>query len=194
VRDELAKAYCGATERCCKPDEFPPYGTGPFCAYNLAQNLTFMLGQMRASQAAGRSIIDEAALKACEQSLQTGACKDISGLLMLSQAAEVPGCARITQGKVAEGDGCDRDFECLDGFYCDGSVCKARPASGQPCPDGACGKGLYCRGFASGPRCVAKEVDGRLCDNADECASGSCSFSPMYSTNLCGAPTTCSGK
>jgi hypothetical protein len=195
-RDELAKAYCGAAERCCKPGELFtfPFGGGPSCSYYAAQNLISILGQMRASQVAGRSTIDESAFKACIQNLQTGACKDVAGVLTFAQGTDVPGCPRITQGKVADGEGCDRDFECLDGLYCDGATCRPRPSAGQPCPDGACATGLYCRGFNSGPRCAAKEPDGRLCDSPQECASGTCAFDPQYSTNLCGPPTTCTGK
>jgi hypothetical protein len=194
LRDDLAKAYCGAGDRCCKPDDPFAFGRGPFCPYYLGQNLTSILGQMRASQAAGRSTIDEAALKACVQSLQTAACKDIASLLVAPSLNAVPGCPRVTMGKVAEGDGCDRDFECLDGLYCDGSICRARPTSGQPCPDGACASGLYCRTFNPSARCVPKEPDGRLCDGPDECACGTCAFSAQYFTTLCGAPTSCTGQ
>ena len=192
LRDELTDAYCGAGERCCKPED--GFVFGGYCKYDLGQNLTSLLGQVRASQAAGRSVFDEAALKACAQKLKTDACKDIAPLLSGSMLADVPGCPRITMGKVAEGEGCDRDFECLDGLYCDGASCRPRPASGQPCPDGYCGAGLYCRTFNSGPRCVTKEPDGRLCDGPEECASGSCSYNPMYATTLCGPPMQCTGR
>src|SRR6185436_13844098 len=123
LRDELAGAFCAAGERCCKPEDGFPDAS--YCKFGISQNLAFTLGQMRASQAAGRSTIDEAALKACVQKLQTGACRDISSLIFGGQT-DVPGCPRITMGKVAQDEGCDRDFECLDGLYCDGAACRAR--------------------------------------------------------------------
>jgi hypothetical protein len=190
-RDVLVNAFCEAGTRCCAGNYSFPFQS--YCQYQVGLGLTQTLGQMRASQAAGRSTIDEAAIKACADRLKTAVCKDIAGMLIGTQRTDVPGCPRITQGKVAEGGGCDRDFECLDGLYCDGANCRARAGMDQPCPDGQCSTGLYCRGFSTGPRCVPKEMDGRLCDFPDECASGSCSFSEMYSTNLCGAPTQCAG-
>ena len=193
VRDQLSEAYCAAGNRCCQPEVFFPEPA--YCKFIVNQNLTFLLGQMRASQAAGRSTLDEAALKACVQKLQTGECKDISALVTPGAfTTDVPGCPRITMGNVMEGGGCDRDFECTDGLYCDGATCRARPASGQPCPDFNCGAGLYCRGFNSGPRCVAKEADGRLCDGPQECLSGVCAFSEMYFTNICSPANQCAGK
>jgi hypothetical protein len=130
----------------------------------------------------------------CLSNLQTGACRDISGVLTGQGEQDVPGCSNITTGLVAIDGGCDRNFECVDGSYCDGAFCRALPGLDQQCPDGMCAAGLYCRGFNMGQRCVPKEIDGRLCDGSNECASGYCTADPRYMQPVCGAPNTCVGR
>jgi hypothetical protein len=149
---------------------------------------------MRISQANGRSTIDEGAIKLCVEQLNTAMCIDISGLLTGATPADMPGCGRIAKGLVPTGGGCDRNYECMEGNYCNGVACVPLPGLDESCPDGQCAAGLYCRSFNPGPRCAPKEADGRLCDNPTECKSGSCNTDPVYQHNVCGAPTTCVGR
>lgn len=193
-RDQIANAFCGAIDRCCKGADRNYFPFPGFCAYQVGQNLIGVLGQMRASQAAGRTMIDQTAIDACVKKLQTDSCSGISPSVVYRSLEDVPGCQAIAVGKVAEGASCDRNFECVSGLYCDGATCRARPGAGQPCPDGQCAAGLYCRPFNPAPRCVEKKANGRLCDNPDECVSGSCSYNDQFNTSICGPPTSCMGK
>jgi hypothetical protein len=193
VRDEIAKSYCNAISRCCNLYE-SPYPDPYFCSIQVSYGIDSMLNEIRLSQASGRSMLDESALKACVANLQTGACRDLSGLLTGSFPQEVPGCRNVTQGNVMVGGGCDRSFECVDGAYCDGATCRDRPGADQPCPDAQCAAGFYCRGFSNGQRCEPKEADGRLCDSPEECASGYCTVDPRYNRAVCGGPASCTGR
>ena len=67
---------------------------------------------------------------------------------------------------------------------------KPLPGAEQPCPDGVCAAGLYCRGFSSGNRCVAKEPNGRLCDSSEECQSGSAPRTRATSATSAAPPTS----
>ena len=193
VRDEIAKSYCSALSRCCNPYE-GPFPESYYCIQQVSYGIGSILAEIRISQAAGRSSLDESALKVCLQRLQTGACRDLSGLLTGSFPQDVPGCQNITDGHVMVGGGCDRTFECVDGSYCDGATCRQRPGVDQPCPDFECADGLYCRQFNTGPRCQSKEAEGRLCDGPQECATGFCSPDPRYERTVCGGPTICVGR
>lgn len=191
VRDELAAALCAAAERCCKPEEYWPLGDS--CVQNTAFRIADQLGEIRLSQAAGRSTLDEAAVSACAAKLDAGLCPELSLIVTESIPLHLPGCPRAVMGHVAIGGGCDRSFECVDGAYCDGAICRALPGLDQPCLDGVCVDGAYCRHFNSGPRCAPKEADGRLCDFSEECASSSCNYDVMYRRAVCSPPTRCIG-
>ena len=84
------------------------------------------------------------------------------------------GTCGATMSGLKDGDPCPANFNCGDGFYCDGIMqpptCRALKGDGAQCDFG---------GFCKSGRCVMnqcapKAADGTACSSSSECQSNYC--------------------
>jgi hypothetical protein len=120
---------------------------------------------------AGRVEFNQTNFDACMKSVGELSCADFDN----SSA----NCENIFTPKVAPGQTCQADLECVDGtceFAKDApsGSCVAKPApvalGGACMTNGECAEGLYC----NAAKCDTRKADGQDCNDDDECQAGAC--------------------
>jgi len=134
---------------------------------------------------------------------------DVSGLCLIppgegepcagSRCAEGLFCDRVPDEDgtcrrlVSPGGDCatlvDEPLACGEDFYCDGAVCVARGAPGEPCDASApCAWSLRCN--PDSLVCERTSSDGAACIDDAECAAGCCAADATCGRSLCD-PLSC---
>jgi uncharacterized protein (TIGR03382 family) len=153
---KLAQAICAAAYRCCTTAELmgnkQAGADEPSCESMTEAAITNQVAGIDASEAKGRVTYDGIKVQSCIDHLQPStACADLD---MTNHLSGVAACSSFLQPKVAPGDACSADFECIDGFcdktgVADGAdgACRALGKAGESCAGaqmGRCEPGLTC--------------------------------------------------
>lgn len=168
---QLADAVCPKAYECCMTDQLTgnmQAGTDvASCKTKTREAFQNQVAGIKASQAKGRVVYDGLKVQACVDRLSSPSttCADLNTTNHFSGVRE---CASFLQPKVAPGDPCTADFECVGGF-CDTSAvpsgtigdgaCKAFAKAGEACGATAlCGAELTCDGTTM--KCTAARPPG----------------------------------
>jgi MYXO-CTERM domain-containing protein len=154
---ELAKAICPKvwTGGCCMPSQLTnnaQAGTDEASCEKLTDDaLQKYVVTIKSSEKLGRSTYDSTQVEACAAFIRGATCDELN---VTPHVAGLPACASFATPKVAVGDACANDWECVDGF-CDKTgvangadgACRARVQAGQSCAGGGvCETALTCDG------------------------------------------------
>jgi uncharacterized protein (TIGR03382 family) len=135
----LAEAICPKAYQCCMTEQLmdnEQAGTDvASCTTKTREAFTQQVAGIKASQAKGRVVYDGLKVQACVEKFEA-ASTTCAQLNTTNHFTGVPECASFLQPKVAPGDACTADFECVGGF-CDTSAV----------PTGTAGDGV-CKAFA----------------------------------------------
>jgi MYXO-CTERM domain-containing protein len=161
----LAPAICFQAYRCCTMTALmgnANAGTSmDTCEMKTETALTNEVSAIEASERKGRVNYDGLKVQACLDYLKAPDTT-CDALDMTFHLSGVPACANFLEPKVAVGDACTNDFECVDGF-CDATgaaagaegKCRALGKTGESCADmGRCEPDLDCD--ATSMICVAR--------------------------------------
>lgn len=186
--EAYAQAYCGRVFDCCNTADIVERLGNRVVDYAGCRITyrTIWEGGIEPIVAegvkAGRVEFSQANFDACLTSLGAMTCGDFN--------KAPPFCEDIFTPKVALGQPCFADIECVDG-KCDipngasSGTCVAKPAVmlGGACSDSSdCAGGLYC----SGMTCQTQKADGQACTNNKECAAGACVGDAQGGMGQCG--------
>jgi MYXO-CTERM domain-containing protein len=189
-----AKVICDQNFKCASTEDIAGR-TKQDCLNTNSSTITFILPELRASQAKGRFVYDGAKMGTCIAGLGALSCADwVTGL------ADPPGCTDAFVPKVAVGGACQQDAECIGGT-CAGAdttvmppvdgACKARIAHGAACAiEDTCVDGDYCDGT-----CTSHKAGGAACTSSDQCGYA-CNDTTMKCSGYAGcavAPVTAGG-
>jgi len=121
----------------------------PTCETKTQAAFAQQVAGIEASEKSGRSSYDGTKVQACVTFIRSAACADLD---MTNHFSGIPACASFIEPKVAVGDACGNDYECIDG-WCDKTgapdggdgVCHALGQAGAACANGAkCAASLVC--------------------------------------------------
>ncbi len=159
-REAARTARCAAAERCGA-------GTAPWFSFGTSCHPSSSeAGELDEAVARGTVCFDDAAAAACLDALATLPCDEL-----LHATLEL--CMRATRPRLAPGEACVDDRECIAGRCVTGAscpgTCEALPAEGEACADLLdCAPGLYC---TSGT-CRAPQPEGAPCQAVVQCQAG----------------------
>jgi hypothetical protein len=183
---DFAKAICPKAYDCCTTEQLMGNKdlagtTEAECEANTTQNFRERLNMLQASENAGRSKFDQAAVDGCLTALRAATCSDLT---MIRSLAGLPACnSTFETPLVALGGTCGQDYECIDSV-CQKApgewegVCAAGVATGASCVTNHCAPDLSCDprdGNVEGDEvCVAEQENGAACNDNYECKSRYC--------------------
>ncbi len=187
--ERYAAAICDRVFDCCNTaDLAEQFGKTPVVDYAGCRILYRSLWEaaiepvVADGEKAGRVSFNQANFDTCMQTLGGLSCADFSSASTF--------CKDIFTAKVAVGQACFSDFECMDGT-CDipngasAGSCKANPIpmglGGACTTTKGCQSGLYC----DGTKCATQKADGQSCGNDDECTAGECVGAQGICAKIC---------
>jgi hypothetical protein len=188
--ERYAEAFCGRTFDCCNITDLGERLINSSIVDYAGCRIVYRTIWDAAiepivaeGEKAGRVSFSQANFDACMQTVRGLSCADLGNVAAF--------CDNVFTPKVAAGQACYSNIECIDGT-CDfpggasAGTCKAKPAPvgmGGACTENAgCNAGLYCNGGT----CAALKADGEACGNKDECLAGACvGGSPGKCAKIC---------
>jgi len=177
--EQYAKAYCDQVFECCNTvDLVERFGTNSKVVDYAGCRILYRTiwdgaiePVVEEGVKAGRVEFSQANFDACMKSVSGLSCGDFNNASAY--------CEDIFTPKVAPGQACFSNIECIDGT-CEipqnaaTGTCVAKPAPvalGGACMDNdECADGLYC----NASKCDTRRADGQDCNNNDQCASKTC--------------------
>ena len=165
VCEAIVSGYCGLLAKC---KSLPTIETIlRYCADPVDVVCAREMVDIETSIANGAIAVSETKLAECQKAVAAQPC--IPGVGFVTDPFVCTGFA----GQIAVGKPCNRDLECVDGAYCEGTdkacpgTCAALPGVGSPCATNyRCATGGYCWQNV----CKAQSTLGGACTDPNECA------------------------
>lgn len=197
---DFSKAICSSAYKCCTAETLMGNDAAGMseaeCETKTSQNFRNQLQTMQDSQNKGRSTFDQKQVDACLEAIRAASCDTLTSIRSLSG---IPACdSTFATPKVAVGDACGQDFECMDSVCVKAPMawegtCGAGAPAGASCTTDHCAQNLSCD-----PRdgnsdtdsvCVVEQDIGGACLDNFECKSRNCASSGSGSGMTCQAQT-----